>query len=138
MSVHIPPVDPERDFSVEQRRDIVLAYEQTKHGHKAEYLQKAGVTRRQMERWWRQLAAGTLDIGLTPRKNVRMTDQNIAELARVVKYTKELEEALAQRDALIAQLQAAMAEKDAAAISQSKAVEAMGKAIAAMHHHTDR
>ncbi|WJY74317.1 hypothetical protein CCANI_02295 [Corynebacterium canis] len=91
MSVQIPPVDPDRTFTAEQRREIVLAHAETKHGLKGEFLRAAGVTPRQLYLWRRQLAAGTLDIGLTPRENIPMSDENIVEFSRLTQRNQELE-----------------------------------------------
>lgn len=166
MSVQIPPVDPDRTFTAEQRREIVLAHAETKHGLKGEFLRAAGVTPRQLYLWRRQLAAGTLDIGLTPRENIPMSDKNIVEFSRLTQRNQELEalnaELGAERakfeterakfeterakletrhaklEARIAELEKAVADKDAATTAHAKAVEAMGKAIAAMQKYTDR
>ena len=93
---------------------------------------------RQLYSWRRQLAAGTLDIGVMLRENIPMSDESSAEFSRLTQRNQELQALNAQLETRIAELEKAVADKDAATTERVKVMEAMEKAIAAMQKHTGR
>ncbi|MFY9263276.1 MAG: hypothetical protein GX483_01455 [Actinomycetaceae bacterium] len=59
MSVRVVPVERRRDFTVDERREIVMKYEDTPHGKKGTYLQSTGASPYQLERWQAQMLASS-------------------------------------------------------------------------------
>ena len=102
-------------FSVDEKRDLVHGYVCASYGHKAQFLIDHGVTRSRMERWRKQVFAGTLELGLVPR---------IGGVTSV-EETESLKALIAENQALKDQLAA----KDAELAIQRRAVDALGKAI---------
>ena len=117
VSVTVKP----REFTPDEIRDHVLAYVETKHGFKKDYLAAHGVDRGRMDRWRAAFTDGDLDAGKFPRQSGRMTHKDLSEIAR-------LKRELAERDAQIDKLEGE--------IDRSrKMADALGKAIDVMHKH---
>lgn len=106
-------------FSVDEKRDLVHGYVCSSYGHKTQFLIDHGVTRSRMERWRKQVFAGTLELGLVPRVGGVTS----------VEETESLKALLAENHALKDQLAA----KDAELAIQLRAVDALGKAIEILH-----
>lgn len=70
-------------FTVEQKREIVAAYEDAPWGSRAAVLPTGGVTRHQMREWRAARDAGLLEVGATPRLVVTTPRSESAELTRL-------------------------------------------------------
>lgn len=113
-AVTIPP----RAFSVEEKREHVLAYVAARHGTKAAYLAEHRITDTEMRAWRSSMADGDLEAGLVPRHTGSMARKDVAEVRRL---RAEVERLQAERD---------QARGDADRMR--KAADALGKAIDAM------
>lgn len=107
-----------RSFTLDEKRDHVLAYVACRYGYRAEYLETHGITRGQMARWKHAMADGDLGAGLFPRNTGSMSTDDVSEVRRLRAEVARVE---AERDA-------ARAERD----RMSKAADALGKAIDVM------
>ncbi|MEW1982041.1 transposase [Citricoccus sp. NPDC079358] len=108
MTVIIPP----RQYSREERQQLVLEYLEQPFGSKAQFLQGHQIAQHRMYRWRKALADGDLDTGQVPRKTGVMTRREAAEVRRLQAEIDRLNEQLA---------------------SERKVVDALGKAISVMH-----
>lgn len=117
-----------RSFTMEQKREHVLAYLECKQGFKAAYLAEHELTRNRVRRWQAAMADGDLGQELIPRQTGRMSTDDVAEIRRLqeenARLRAEYEKAAAQRDR-------AAAERD----TMAKAADALGKAIDAMQKY---
>lgn len=107
-----------RSFTLEEKRDHVLAYVACRYGQRAAYRETHGITRHQISRWKHAMADGDLGAGLVPRNTGSMSTDDVAEVRRLRAEVARVE---AERDA-------ARAERD----RMSKAADALGKAIDVM------
>ncbi|MGH2512803.1 MAG: hypothetical protein ACRDGQ_08970 [Candidatus Limnocylindrales bacterium] len=112
--VTIPP----REFSLDEKREHVLAYVTAAHGKKAAYLQEQGLTPNEMRQWRMSLADGDLGVGLVPRHTGTMARDDVAEIRRLQAEVKRLQ---AERDQARGDLD-----------RMRKATDALGKAIDVM------
>lgn len=112
--VSIPP----QEFTVEQKRELVLEYAETRYGDKQALLEERGVPWHVFRRWRAAMADGDLASGKVPRQTGRMAENDVAEIRRLeaenAKLQKRLERAEADRDRM------------------EKAADALGKAIDVM------
>lgn len=112
---------PTRSFTVEEKREHVLAYLERGHGWKTAYLEEHSITPHQIRSWRDALADGDLGVGLVPRSTGRMSKRDVAEVRRlqaeVARLTAERDTAVADRDRM------------------AKAADALGKAIDVMQQH---
>jgi hypothetical protein len=110
-----------RSFSIEEKREHVLAYLECRHGAKAAYRDEHGITMDQMRRWKDAMAGGDLGAGLVPRNTGTMSKRDVAEVRRlqaeVARLADERDKAIADRDRM------------------AKAADALGKAIDVMQQH---
>lgn len=107
-------------FSIDEKRDLVHGYVCSSYGHKSQFLIDYGVTRSRMERWRKQVFAGTLELGLVPRTGGGVTSvEEVESLKRLLTENKALKDQLAAKDAELA--------------IQRRAVDALGKAIEILH-----
>jgi transposase-like protein len=100
---------------VEQKRDFVLRYTSVPYGSRSAFALQAGLDRRVIAGWRRQLAAGTLEQGLVPRGGGLWPVEENKEVARLV--------------AEVADLRAQLDRAKEARASQDRVVDALGKAI---------
>ena len=107
-----------RLFSVEDRREHVLAYLACRHGTKGAYLVEHAITGSEMRDWRAALADGDLGAGLVPRNTGSMSRREVAEVRRLQAEVARVE---AERDR-------AVAERD----QMARAADALGKAIDVM------
>ncbi|NVC25457.1 hypothetical protein E7Z53_18750 [Kocuria salina] len=103
---------PSRQFSIEERRRLVLEYLELPHGSKAGFLEAHQVGKNQFRRWREALADGDLDGDRLPRKTGWMTRREAAEVRRLQAEIERLTQQLA---------------------AEHKVVDALGKAISVMH-----
>lgn len=103
---------PSRQFSIEDRRRLVLEYLEQPHGSKAAFLRDRQIGADQFRRWRAALADGDLDTDQVPRKTGVMTRRDAAEVRRLQAENARLAEQLA---------------------AERKVVDALGKAISVMH-----
>ena len=112
---------PTRSFTLEEKREHVLAYLECEHGLKTAYLEEHSITHHQIHRWRDALADGDLGAGLVPRNTGSMSKRDVAEVRRlqaeVARLTAERDTAVADRDRM------------------AKAADALGKAIDVMQQH---
>lgn len=106
-------------YSVEEQRALVYEYLQAPHGRKLELLVERGVSMRQLRRWRSMVLADTLDHGLAPRDEGKVSAEETAALKRLLAENQALRGELAAR------------EEDLAV--QRRAVDALGKAIEILH-----
>lgn len=109
---------PPREFSLEQKREHVLAYLTAAHGKKSAYLVAQGLTPNQMRQWRMALADGDLGVGLVPRHTGTMARDDVAEIRRL---QAEVERLQVERDQARSDLD-----------QMRRAADALGKAIDAM------
>lgn len=107
-----------RIFSLEEKREHVLAYTAAAHGTKSAYLAGHGITDTEMRGWRAAMADGDLGAGLVPRHTGSMARKDVAEIRRL---QAEVERLRSERD---------QARGDADRMA--KAADALGKAIDAM------
>ena len=74
---------PSRQFSIEDRRRLVLEYLEQPHGSKAAFLRDRQIGADQFRRWRAALADGDLDTDQVPRKTGVMTRRDAAEVRRL-------------------------------------------------------
>ena len=144
MTVVIPAVAVE-EFSADQKREVVMRYQETPHGKKGLYLESIGVSRDRVKTWRKQLIAGNIDTGLTPRENVRMSASDVNEIRRLQELTEslssriaELEGELEEKDKQLVAKDEQLSVKDEQNAAHARAVDSLGKAIAIMQKYTDR
>ncbi|HLO61631.1 MAG TPA: hypothetical protein VK165_01565 [Azonexus sp.] len=118
-------------FTVEQKREHVLAYLAAPYGSRGRYLGEHGVSYRQFRVWRAQVFADTLEYGLVPRGGLAVTAEQSAFVARLRAELDALREQVAQQQA---EHEQALAAKAAELAVQVKAVDALGKAIEILHH----
>lgn len=111
---------PSRSFSLEQKREHVLAYVSAPHGMKGAYLAAHRITDREIRGWRASMADGDLGAGLVPRHTGSMARKDVAEIRRL---QDEVDRLRAERD---------QARGDAD--QMRKAADALGKAIDAMQN----
>jgi len=110
-----------QDLTPAQQQDHVLAYMSCRQGTKREYLDRHGISEKQMYKWKAAVADGDLDANLIPRQTGKMTSREVAEIRRLREEVARLEEAKAKADAEIERM--------------GRVTDALGKAIDAMHGH---
>ena len=110
-----------RSFTLEQKREHVLAYLALRHGLKNGYLEEHQISEERIRSWRRALADGDLGAGLVPRQTGSMSKDDVAEIRRLQAEVARLE---AERDK-------AEADRD----RMTKAADALGKAIDVMRKH---
>lgn len=115
-------------FTPEQKREHVLAHLRQPHGMKGRYIQQVGITAVTLRKWRSQMAAGTLETGLVPRKLTR--ELGLEENKELVRMADEAAKHRAEIDQLKATHAKELAEKDAQIAKAEKVADALGKAIA--------
>jgi transposase-like protein len=112
---------PTRSFTLEEKREHVLAYLESEHGSKTAYLEEHSITHHQIHSWRYALADGDLGVGLVPRNTGSMSKRDVAEVRRLQAEVARLS---AERDAAVADRN-----------RMAKAADALGKAIDVMQQH---
>lgn len=117
MTVFIEP----RYFSVDERREHVMAYLERPYGMKGAYLDEHQISPKAMSRWRAALADGDLGLDQVPRKTGTMKYEDVAEIRRlkteIARLEAELKDARGQRETM------------------ARAADALGKAIDAMQRY---
>lgn len=123
-------------FTPEQKREHVLEHLRQPHGMKGKYCQQAEITAVTLRRWRSQLAAGTLEVGLVPRKLTRELglDEN-KELVRMADEAAKHRAAMERLEAVHVQ---ELAAKDAQIAKAESVAEALGKAIALLQRDDEK
>lgn len=118
-------------FTVEQKREHVLAYLAAPYGSRGGYLREHGVSYRQFRLWRAQVFADTLEYGLVPRGGLAVSSDQSAFVARLKNELDAVRQQMAQQQA---EHEQALAAKAGELAAQVKAVDALGKAIEILHH----
>ncbi len=130
---------PSSAWSVDEKRQHVLAYLDLKYGFKGEYLRRHGLRRGQISEWRAAMSAGTLEVGLVPRggmyPNDPVANREVVRLTdEVARLRAQLADLQAAHEAAMADLQTVhagqLASRQAEIDTARAAVEAVGKAIA--------
>ncbi|HYI25076.1 MAG TPA: transposase [Thermomicrobiales bacterium] len=108
-----------RLFTVEQKRDIVAAYEVAPYGTKRQVLAAHDISAHQVTDWRAARDAGLLEVGATVRRPVATPRAESAEIARLRREVTRLEAEVVR------------ARKDAD--DRQCALETLGKAPALVH-----
>jgi transposase len=108
-----------RLFTVEQKRDIVAAYEAAPYGTKRQVLDAHDVSAHQVTDWRAARDAGLLEVGATVRRPLATPRAESAEIARLRTEVARLK------------VDVARARKDAD--DRQVALETLGKATALLH-----
>jgi transposase-like protein len=109
---------PARTFTLEQKREHVLAYVSTPWGSKADYLREHQLSSSAMYLWRMAMADGDLAAGLVPRQTGAMTTDDVAEIRRLRAELDAAKQKLADTETDLERMRAA--------------ADALGKAIDAM------
>ncbi|WP_156254282.1 hypothetical protein [Pseudactinotalea terrae] len=116
--------------TAEQKRELVYEYVGLGYGRKGPFLREHGLGEATMRRWRAQVFAGSLELGLVPRRGGLVSAEESAGLARLLEQQAQLQQRLAD---LEADHERQLADKDAELASAQATIEALGKAIELLH-----